>query len=237
MQRRDGIGNRPYYAKGATVLTKSSRITFITAFVLLFLAELAFGYYLSVVHGYVIGDSISRVANAFYISHSRDPHLAALGFVWNPLPSLIEWFWLLFWPLYPKLASAALAGTLTTSLFAAGTFVLLLSHCRRWGISLPFAVPFCLLYALNPFLFLYGANGMSEVMFTFFLVVVVIGLCRWLEDGGSSHTVKVGFALALAFLIRYEAIPLSAAIGFAVAIAVLFIVPVGSRAERSVLQY
>src|SRR5690349_4617983 len=35
-------------------------------------------------------DSLSRTANAFYVLFSRDPHLAAVGFVWNPLPSLIQ---------------------------------------------------------------------------------------------------------------------------------------------------
>ena len=38
--------------------------------------------------GLVPGDALSRVANGYYTLFSRDPHLAAVGFVWNPLPSL-----------------------------------------------------------------------------------------------------------------------------------------------------
>ena len=36
----------------------------------------------------VFPDAMSRVANGYYVLFSRDPHLAAIGFVWNPLPSL-----------------------------------------------------------------------------------------------------------------------------------------------------
>src|SRR5512138_1944283 len=34
-------------------------------------------------------DAVSRVANGYYVLFSRDPHLAAVGIVWNPLPSLV----------------------------------------------------------------------------------------------------------------------------------------------------
>lgn len=208
---------------------KVTRI-YVVLFVLVFAAEFLFGYYLGVVRGYVAGDSISRVANAFYISYSRDPHLAAIGFVWNPLPSLIEWVWLLFWPLFPKLASAGLAGTMTTSLFSAGTFILLLRNCRERGVSWTYGLLFCSAYALNPFIFLYGANGMSESMFTFFLVWTVISLSRWLDSHSTSPIVAISFALALAFLIRYEAIPLAAAMGCSVIIAIWFVFPQEYRA-------
>src|SRR3954447_15479957 len=34
-------------------------------------------------------DAMSRVANGSYVYRGADPHLAAVGFVWNPLPSLL----------------------------------------------------------------------------------------------------------------------------------------------------
>src|SRR5271156_1769833 len=36
------------------------------------------------------GDAVSRMANGYYILYSRDPHLAAIGFVWEPLTSLVD---------------------------------------------------------------------------------------------------------------------------------------------------
>jgi hypothetical protein len=216
---------------------KSYQRTYLIIFVLLFSAEFMFGYYLSAIRGYVAGDSISRVANAFYISHSRDPHLGAIGFVWNPLPSLIEWVWLLLWPIFPKLASNALAGVITTSLFAAGTLVLILHNCIRWKLSMPYSLLFCLLYALNPFMFLYGANGMSEVMFTFFMVLAVTNFTTWLDRGSPASLVQMALALPFAFLIRYEAITFSAAIGCSVLIAIFFIMPKYKHAEQNNLIY
>lgn len=191
--------------------------TTLLLFSIVFVAEFALGYYIACIHGYVQEDAMSRVANAFYISHSRDPHLAAIGFVWNPLPSLIEWVWLLLWPLFPQLASASLAGTLTTALFAAGTFVLLFHHCRNHGLSAGHSLVLCLCYALNPFIFLYGANGMSEIMFAFFLLLAVTGCSEWLAEAAAGPVIRIGMALALGFLVRYEAIPVVAAIacGFA----------------------
>src|SRR6476660_7244053 len=43
------------------------------------------------VYGYdsIAPDALSRVGNASYVLFSRDPKLAAIGFVWTPLPSLI----------------------------------------------------------------------------------------------------------------------------------------------------
>ena len=59
----------------------------------------------------IFPDAMSRVANAYYVLFSRDPHLAAIGFVWNPLPSLATLPLLVFSPWFPALASLGAAGT------------------------------------------------------------------------------------------------------------------------------
>jgi hypothetical protein len=50
----------------------------------------AVGYLLMMRYNLFDPDAPSRVANAGYVLESRDPHLSAVGFVWNPLPSLVE---------------------------------------------------------------------------------------------------------------------------------------------------
>ena len=50
----------------------------------------AIGYLLVMRYNLFDPDATSRVANADYVISSRDPHLSAIGFVWNPLPSLVE---------------------------------------------------------------------------------------------------------------------------------------------------
>src|SRR3982074_579514 len=74
----------------------------------------------------VIGDALSRVANAQYVLFSRDPHLAAIGFVWNPLPSLVELIVLPFRSLWPVLAQVGFAANLMSALFMAGAVYQLL---------------------------------------------------------------------------------------------------------------
>ena len=61
-----------------------SEILFIV-FTVLYLAVAV----LLVRHDILFADAMSRVVNAYYVLFSRDPHLPAIGFVWNPLPSLV----------------------------------------------------------------------------------------------------------------------------------------------------
>ncbi|WP_415635168.1 hypothetical protein, partial [Propionibacterium acidifaciens] len=65
-----------------------------------FVCYLAVALWLSA-HDLVFPDAMSRVANGYYVLFSRDPHLAAIGFVWNPLPSLAAIPLLLATPLWP----------------------------------------------------------------------------------------------------------------------------------------
>ena len=71
----------------------------------------AVGYVFVMRYNLFEGDAVSRVANAGYVMMSRDPHLSAMGFVWNPLPSLVEIPLLLFDRWWPELARTAWPGS------------------------------------------------------------------------------------------------------------------------------
>ncbi len=187
---------------------------FIFVFVLVF--ELGAGYYCNYLNGMVMGDAASRVANAFFVLYIQPPHLASIDFVWNPLPSLMELPFMLFVPLFKPMATAALAGVIVTSLFAAGTAVLIYRNCTRFNVPAWLTLVLTALYAFNPFIFVYGFNGMSEVMFIFFVVLSITQLVQWIYDESPMHLFWIGVALALAFLIRYEAIAFAAAVFLAV---------------------
>ncbi|MFH5182387.1 hypothetical protein ACHHV8_06955 [Paenibacillus sp. TAB 01] len=187
---------------------------------LVFLAELSFGFWMAVTNQYIPGDALSRVANAYYVLYSRDPHLAAIGFVWNPLPSLLTLPVLLAWPLYPELASSGLAGVILTGLAAAGTAMMLFHHFIKRGQPYFLSLILCLLVSFNPFLFLYGSNGMSESLFIFFLVWAVLYLTKWFDRSGMDSIIHVGVTLTFAFLTRYEAVAFGACLALSV---VLFI--------------
>ena len=50
---------------------------------------LAVGYWLQVRHGFILGDALSRVSAAQGALFSRDPHLAAIGFIFTPLTAMV----------------------------------------------------------------------------------------------------------------------------------------------------
>ncbi|NHN32942.1 ArnT family glycosyltransferase [Paenibacillus agricola] len=193
-------------------------------FLCLFALEFSAGYYVSHVIGYVHSDSMSRVANAFYVLYSRDPHLGAIGFVWNPLPSIIELVLLLPYPWFPALASSAIAGVIMSSVFAGMTAVILARAAIEFGQSRWFAVLFSLSFSCNPFIFLFGANGLSDAPFIYFIMSAVIHLCHWMQGRRVGSLIRVSFMLALAFWTRYEAVPLGAALALVIII-IVFRVP------------
>ena len=81
---------------------------------------LAVAWLLVLTDGYIVGDAWSRVGNASYVLFSRDPHLAAIGFVWNPLPSLAMLPLLPLKAIWPPLVSAGFAANIVSALFMAG---------------------------------------------------------------------------------------------------------------------
>nr|WP_229750661.1 glycosyltransferase family 39 protein [Paenibacillus nasutitermitis] len=191
-------------------------------FILICGAEFAVGYYITAVLGYMHSDAISRVANAFYVLYSRDPHLGAIGFVWNPLPSLLEVGLLIFYPLFPALATIGVAAVIQSSVFAGLTAMLLYNAGRRFGLSAVTSTIFALLYSLNPFIFLFGANGLSDAPYVYFLMLTVIQFSLWLKNRQTSALIVAGFALAMAFWTRYEAVPFGVSLALGVMIAILW---------------
>src|ERR1017187_7516327 len=86
--------SRPSGAPGARRRRLSPEGTF---FLLVpVMAYLAFGYVLAFRWHSYFPDAQSRLANGFYVIYSRDPHLAAVGFVWQPFTSLASIPLLLF---------------------------------------------------------------------------------------------------------------------------------------------
>ena len=179
----------------------------------------------------IYNDALSRLANGYYVLYSRDPHLAAIGFVWNPLPSLVDIPLLLFKGVWAPLSRDAFAANLISCLFyALGCWQLYryfedlrLGRAFRWALWLAFAA--------NPLIFYYGVNGMSESLFIFTLIVTTRYLSRWLEDGSTRSLIVSGVALGIAYIDRNEAIAPAAAAGLAVAV-VSYLRTRGQQFER-----
>lgn len=152
----------------------------------------------------VFTDAISRVANAFYVLFSRDPHLPAMGFVWNPLPSFVLLPILPFKSIFPGLVVYGAAGSIQSALSMAGA-VAGISVCLRKLAVRP--VPrriLVALFAVQPMILLYAGSGQSEPMLLLFLVLTTSALISWTLDRQPGHLVGAGMALGLAYVTRYE---------------------------------
>ena len=159
----------------------------------------------------VLGDAMSRVANANYMLFSRDPKLAAVGFVWMPLPSFLvapllplKYVWL-------PLVSRGFIANIESAVAMAATVVIVNSMLRGIGLARAPRLTIVVLLSLNPMFVYYGANGMSEPIMLVFLLGASAALARWARHNSTRDLVIAGTMLALAYLSRYEAI--AAAVG------------------------
>ena len=171
-----------------------------------FIVNCAFAAYLVFDMHYYAGDAVSRVANAYYVLFSRNPHLGAIGFIWNPLPSLLELPFVALHPWFPSVVTKGLAGAVVSA--ALGSIATYhLAHILK-NISLPkwWRVVLTLCFSLNPLIVLYGANGMSDIMWVACMLGTYSGLFDYLQTGSLRRLVVAGFWLGAGLGMRYEAV-------------------------------
>jgi hypothetical protein len=223
---RSGRWTRPWADAGMVVWIERM-LAFLVPLIAM---EIAAGL-LAVRYHSIVGDSASRLANGYYVFFSRDPHLAAIGFVWNPLTSVSEMPLMLFKGIWPALTRDQLAATMTSAFFMAGAAYqfyrfmedLSLRRVVRWLLFLCFVC--------NPMIFYFGANGMSEALFTFTLVGGARYLARWLHDGCLRALITSGIWLAFAYAARNEA-AMSAVFGLGVVLVVSYFRSPGEKRAR-----
>ena len=150
-------------------------------------------------------DSFSRMANGFYIIYSRDPHLSAVGFVWDPLTSVADMVVLLGNHLWPALSHNNMAGSLVSAVAMAGAVYQLCAALREWGVSRIPRLVLTAFFALNPMIVFYGGNGMSEGLFLFTLMAGTRYLLRWMHGGDLRSLAYGAVALGFCYLTRNEA--------------------------------
>ncbi|SEC22672.1 Dolichyl-phosphate-mannose-protein mannosyltransferase [Rhodococcus pyridinivorans] len=189
------------------------------------LIYLVVGLWLALDVQYYQGDSLSRVSAARSVLLSRDPHLAAIGFVFTPLTALVQvpltglsaWF--------PGLSAYAVTAVLMSAPFMAGAAVQIHRVACDRGCTPWFVWTVTAVFALNPMIVYYGANGMSEAPFLFALCWAARRLIRWCSTDDIHDLALAGIALALAYLARYDAL----AVGGAVTVFVALLVRYRSR--------
>ena len=206
------------------------------AFAAPLVAYLTVGYWLEVRNGFILGDALSRVSAAQSVLFSRDPHLAAIGFIFTPLTAMVQVPIIALSPVWPALAERAFSATVMSALFMAGAVVQVLSMGIDRGLPRWYTVTIAALFAVHPMIVFYGANGMSEAPFVFFMTWAVRRLIMWMVDDDVHHLIAAGgIAMGLAYLTRYDALACVAAAGSVVAVTTYLRAPRPPRVRRAVL--
>jgi hypothetical protein len=190
-------------------------------FVLVFAAQLAFGVWMSS-RGFRWGDAFYRSTSALFALHSADPKLADIGFVWMPLPALLNLPWTALYPVWQDVVASGAASSLASAVCGGATATVLLITARRLRLPSWIGWAFALLVATNPMVFLYAGTGMAEGVGAPFLVGAVCFLTLFWRSGQRWWVAAAGVALALAVAAMYEAVPYGAALFAALAAGVLW---------------
>lgn len=193
---------------------------------LVFFAYVAVGLVLDFRYGLIPRDAQSRVANAYYTLAGLAPHLASIGFIWNPLPSVLEIPLVALHGIIPMMVRYSVAGVIVSSAMSAIAVTMifriacLIGLTQRWSMSLAVA------FALNPLILFFGSNGMSDVM----LLAAMLGMTFHVMRYTITHRVRslaaAGVWLAVGFGFRYEAVI------YAVMAAIVLMVMESSRRRR-----
>lgn len=177
-------------------------------FVLALAGYLTLALHQTIVSGVFFNDALIRFANAENVLYSYDPHLAAIGFTFGPIPSFVM---LPFTPLtriWPELLQYNVLPITGSALWMAGSVGLCSLTLRALGVPRITRWALVLVYALNPVVVIFGANGMSEATLLFFLMAATLHMVRWL--GGAPHPVRhlllASLAVSGAYLTRFEAL-------------------------------
>lgn len=187
-------------------------------FALATLGYLAVGLYLAIETHYILGDSLSRASAARSALFGRDPHLAAIGFIFTPLTTVVQLPLVLLSHWWPVLTSWNITGVLVSAPFMAAAVVQIRGICVDRGVPHWLVWTLTAVFALNPMVVFYAANGMSEAPFLFLLCWTARRLIRWLHTDDVHDLCLAGVALALAYLTRYDALPAAAGVTVFVAV-------------------
>jgi hypothetical protein len=166
------------------------------------------GIWLMARGNFAIGDALVRNANSRVILFSRDPHLAALGMAWMPLPVLSQ---LPFQAIFHPLGVAWWSGPVSTAAYGGATVYVLARMAERLRVRRGLATVLVLLYAVSPVTIFWSGSGMSETCTFFFLVAGASLFLAWTERPDPWLLGGVGLMLGLATLSRYEMLFVAAA--------------------------
>ncbi|MBI3969097.1 MAG: glycosyltransferase family 39 protein [Chloroflexi bacterium] len=147
-----------------------------------------------------VTDGMARTIAAWRVFFGPDPKLSEIGFIWAPLPTLLQ----LPLVLVPVLQEKGLSGNVLTAIMGAFTLGSLNRIFRGYGLSRQVRYTLLALFAINPMILFYSSNALSEMTFIFFTLLSVDYLLGWHRTRAIRPLISLGFAVGLALLARYD---------------------------------
>jgi hypothetical protein len=208
-------------ARGAAIRRRRLPDGAVFIFVLVFAAQFVFGAWMSS-RGFRWGDAFYRSTSALFVVHSADPKLADIGFVWMPLPTLLNLPWAALYPVWPNVVASGAASSLASAVCGGATAAILLITARKLGLAGWIGWTFALIVSVHPMIFLYAGTGMGEGVAAPFLIGSVAFLTVFWHTGQRWWVAAAGVALALAVASLYESVPFGAAVFVAMAAGIVW---------------
>ena len=148
----------------------------------------------------IVFDAIDHLSRAYMVWWNAPPKLAAVGFDYPPATTLV------FLPvaLIKPLATSLVGLALTSAVFAGLTIVVLNNVLARCEVPRAARVVLLVLFGVNPLWAFYASNGMSEVVYGFFLTLALSGFISWYLTDQARFLVGSGISLGLLVLTDYD---------------------------------
>jgi hypothetical protein len=169
-------------------------------FLIVFTLACIAGFYINFKLKIIFGDALVRSFHAYLVFFGNEPKLSAIGFVWPPLPTLLQLPLVLIKPLN----ISGIAGNILSSIFFGiiAVYVNLLAIFFKLKKIFRFIILF--LFITNPLIFFYGINGMSEIIGICFIIMTLYYLFVHISSQSIPSLVLTSLALSCAVMTRWE---------------------------------
>jgi hypothetical protein len=148
----------------------------------------------------VVFDAVDRLSRAYMTWWDSPPKLAAIGFVYPPLQSLVFLPFALLKPLATSLVALPLVG----ALFGALTMVSLDAILVRCELTLPFRLITLALFGVGPLWLWATTTGESEAVYGFLFAAMLASFVAWYLTEETRFLIGAGLAAAVVALTRYN---------------------------------
>lgn len=169
-------------------------------------------------YGITQSDNISRVFNAYSTFMVHKFNLANIGFIWNPLPTILEIPLVALHNLWPALLTKGIAGIFVSAVFGGVAIFNIYKMLSHFGLRSLYRTTATVLFGLNPLIVFYAANGMSDIMLLAAMLGVAYCIILYLENQRIYSLVLASLWLAIGFGARYESGIYALTIGMAIII-------------------